>query len=202
MAYAAQDPSPAARAAAEENDVRFSGEVTAGKIYEHDIGHGLVFGLAPLSGDGGGGWVIDVVPRPQPSDEPVEFSEIVTPPYHFYNDRFLAGAYGYSTKEAVGFTTRKFNFVLSIHDMQIANEVVNASLFPSALSEEEKNRIGRESEALNLGTGEFRIVKSHVTLAKGPNPDTIDWLKFDVLLHFSPGLTLQQVLAPKPPAAH
>jgi hypothetical protein len=193
-----QDQSTADRAAAEASEVRFSGEVLANKLFTHDIGHGLVFGLQPLTGNGGGGWVIEIVPKVQSVDDPVEFSEIATPPYHFYNDRYLAGAYGYSTKEAVQMTTRKFNFVLSVADEQKANDVVNATLYPVTTSDEEKARIARESVAVELGHGEFHITHSHVTLGKGDTPDAIDVLKFDVVVNFAPGLTLAQVLAPKP----
>ncbi|MGA3293759.1 MAG: hypothetical protein ABSE45_07225 [Candidatus Acidiferrales bacterium] len=200
-AAVAQDGPAATRGAAEAVEVRFTGEVAAGKEFRHEIGHGLVFGLAPLVGDAGGGWVIDIVPSAQPGDEPVEFSEVVTPPYHFYNDRYLASAYGYSVKEAVAMTPRHFNFVMSTADDRIAEDVVNSALYPSAASDQEKDRIARESAGLHLGHGEFRILKSHVTIAKGPYPDTIDWLKFEVSVSFSPGLTLQSVLAPKP-AAH
>jgi len=197
----AQDQS-ANRAAAEASEVRFSGEVLAGKPFVYDIGHGLNFGLEPLSGDGGGGWVIEIVPKVQAPDDPVEFSEIATPPYHFYNDRYLAGAYGYSTKEAVQMTTRKFNFVLSVGDEQKADDVVNAKLYPVTTSDEEKDRIARESASVQLGHGEFHITHSHVTLGKGNIPDSIDILKFDVVVNFSPGLTLAQVLAPKPVNSH
>jgi len=198
----AQDQTAAKRAEVETSEVRFSGEVSAGKEFIHDVGHGLVFGLEPLTGDGGGGWVIEIVPKVQAPDDPVEFSEIATPPYHFYNDRYLAAAYGYSAKEAVQMTVRKFNFVLSVADEDKANDVVNASLYPSAISDDEKLGIARESAGLQLGHGEFRITHSHVTLGKGGIPDSIDVLKFDVVLDFSPGLTLAQVLAPKPPASH
>lgn len=199
---AAQDQSASKRAAAEASEVRFSGEVLAGKQFAYDIGHGLAFGLQPLTGDGGGGWVIEIVPKVQAPDDPVEFSEIATPPYHFYNDRYLAGAYGYSAKEAVQMTTRKFNFVLSVGDEQKANDVVNAALYPSAVSEDDKVRIARESAGVQLGHGEFHITHSHVTLGKGNTPDSIDVLKFEVVLNFSSGLTLADVLAPKPPASH
>ena len=197
----AQGESAAQRAEAEASEVRFSGEVFAGKRFVYDIGHGLVFGLQPLTGDGGGGWVIEIVPKVQPPGDPVEFSEIATPPYHFYNDRYLAAAYGYSAKEAAQMTTRKFNFVLSVADEDKANDVVNAMLYPSAISEDEKARIARESTSVQLGHGEFHITHSHVTLGKGNTPDSIDVLKFEVVVNFSSGLTLAQVLAPKPPAS-
>jgi hypothetical protein len=197
----AQDQSAAERGEFESSQVRFSGEVFAGKRFVYDIGHGLVFGLQPLTGDGGGGWVIEIVPKVQAPDDPVEFSEIATPPYHFYNDRYLAAAYGYSAKEAVQMTTRKFNFVLSVADEDKANDVVNAMLYPSAISDDEKARIARESTSVQLGHGEFHMTHSHVTLGKGDTPDSIDMLKFEVVVNFSSGLTLAHVLAPKPPAS-
>lgn len=196
----AQDQSAAKRAEAEEYDVRFSGEVHAGTPYVHDIGHGLVFGLEPLRDNSG--WVIEIVPTGQTPKDPVEFSEIATPPYHFYNDRYLAAAYGYSAKEAAQMTTRKFNFVLSVADNQKANDVVNAALYPSAVSDDDQVRIASESASVQLGHGEFHITHSHVTLGKGDTPDSIDTMKFDVLIGFPPGLTLAKVLAPKPPAPH
>jgi hypothetical protein len=198
-AAAQDDSAKRAAAEAETSEVRFSGEVLAGKEYVHTIGHGLDFGLEPLTGNGGGGWVIEIVPTVQASDNPVEFSEIATPPYHFYNDRYLAGAYGYSTKEAMQMTTRKFNFVMSVSDEQKANDVINAQLYPSAIAnDDEKVRIARESAAVELGHGEVHITHSHVTLGKGNTPDAIDILKFDVVVNFSPGLTLAEVLAPQP----
>ena len=182
----AQDQSAAKRAEAEASEVRFSGEVFAGKRFVDDIGHGLAFALQPLTGDGGGGWVIEIVPKVQPQGDPVEFSEIATPPYHFYNDRYLAAAYGYSAKEAAQMTTRKFNFVLSVADEDKANDVVNAMLYPSAASDEEKDRIARESASVQLGHGELHITHSHVTLGKGDTPDSIDMLKFEVVVSFRP----------------
>lgn len=196
----AQDQSAARKEAAEADEIRFSGEVEADKPYVHEIGRGLVFGLQPLAGNGGGGWVIEIVPKTQAPGDPVEFSEIATPPYHFYNDRYLAGAYGYSAKEAMRITTRKFNFVLTVEDEQKANDVINASLYPVAESDEEKDRIARESVAVELGHGEFHITRSRVTLGKGDTPDSIDMMKFDVVVNLSPGITLAQVLAPKPVA--
>lgn len=195
----AQSAAPAA-AASPSSEVRFSGEITNGALFEREIGHGLMFRLVPLSGDGPGGWIIEITPQVQAAADPEEFSEIVTPPYHFYNDRYLAGAYGYSTKEAAAKTERDFNFVLSLPDRRIAEEVVNAVLYPSAASEQEKQRIASEAAALNLGHGVFHILKSRVKLGKVDQPDVIAWLKFDVVLDFSPGLTLQAVLAPEPPS--
>jgi len=190
-----------ASSAADPSQVRFAGEVYNGTVFDREVGHDLVFRLTPLTGDAAGGWVIEIVPKVQPPDEPAEFSGIATPPYHFYNERYLAGAYGYSTKEAVEITPRRFNFVLTLADDHIAESVVNSALYPSAASELQKQQIASQAAALNLGHGELRILKSRVRFGKDGASDAIAYLKFEVTLNFSPGLTLQQVLAPKPPAA-
>jgi hypothetical protein len=197
---AAPSAARAASASSGSSEVRFAGEVVDGGSFEREIGHDLVFRLIPLSGDMPGGWAIEIVPKAQPADDDVEFSGIVTPPYHFYNDRYVAGAYGYSTKEAVAITPRQFNFVLSVGDRRIAEDVVNSVLYPSVSSDQERQRISSEASDLRLGHGVFRILRARVTQGKAGKPDAIAWLKFDVALNFSPGLTLQSVLAPEPPS--
>ncbi len=184
--------------------VHFGGEVLKGQWFEHDIGHDLVFRLNPSEADETGGWVIEILPKTQPADGPAEFSSIATPPYHFYNDRYIEGVYGYSPREAVQFTTRKFYFVTSVAEQQIASDVVNAALYPSTSSDQEKARVVAESAGLNLARGELRIVHSHVTAGKAGASDGIASIKFEVSLDFSPGVTLQQILAPAPtkPARH
>ncbi len=195
----AQSPAPTS-SSAETSQVRFTGEVYDGTVFDREVGHDLVFRLTPLAGDAAGGWVIEIVPKVQPADEPAEFLAIATPPYHFYNERYLAGAYGYSTKEAVAISPRRFNFVLTIADDHIAEDVVNSAIYPSTASDQEKQRIASEAAGVNLGHGELRILKSRVRFGKDGSSDAIAYLKFEVALDFSPGLTLQQVLAPKPPA--
>lgn len=192
-------PSPAPP---ETSQIRFSGEVLHGQIFEHDIGHGLVFRLTPANSDEGGGWVIQILPAAQPADENIEFVEIATPPYHAYNDRYVAAAFGYSAKEAVQVTVRKFYFVQSVEDQQRAADVVNATLYPSTASEGEKVRAAEEAANVNLGRGELRIVHSKITPGKAGVPDTIASVKFEVVLDFSPGFTMRQVLMPRPEPAH
>jgi len=154
-AVARQDqPPPAASAPLssspsppDSEEVRFTGEVVREQPFTHDVGHNLTFRLTPATADEGGGWVIEMLPPVEPSDDPIEFSAIATPPYHAYNDRYLAAAFGYSAKEAVQFTTRKFNFVQSVTDEHLADEVVNAALYPSTVGEADKSRIAAEAAA-------------------------------------------------------
>jgi hypothetical protein len=211
---ALQDPrSPAAAPQPDVQELRFDGEVTRGQSFTRDIGHNLFFRLTPATSDEGGGWVIEILPPVEPArdsgdaaddakpaGDAVEFAAIVTPPYHAYNDRYIAAAFGYSAREALGSPVRKFNFVQSVDDEQRASEVVNAELYPSTIGEADKPRIAAEAAALTLGTGQLRIVKSRITSGKAGAPDVIASLKFEVVLNFASGLTLQQVLAPHPPA--
>jgi hypothetical protein len=198
----AQDSSPSGvtPASPDAQEVRFAGEVARGASFTRDVGHNLTFRLTPATADEGGGWVIEILPPVEPAGDPVEFAAIATPPYRAYNDRYIAAAFGYSAKEALQSPVRKFNFVHSVDDEHLADEVVNAALYPSTTGEADKPRIAAEAAALMLGTGELRIVKSRLTPGKGGLPDVIAWIKFEVELNFEPGLTLQQVLAPHPPA--
>jgi hypothetical protein len=210
----AQPPADSsAQSAADASVLRFSGEVTRGQPFTRDVGHGLFFRLTPATSDEGGGWVIEILPPIEPAKDPgeagdpappgdaIEFSAIATPPYHAYNDRYIAAAFGYTSKEALSTPLRKFNFVESVEDQQRASDVVNAALYPSIVGEAERARVAAEARQIMLGAGQVRIVHSKITSGKDGSPDVIAWIKFDVELNFSPGLTLQQVLAPHPPAA-
>jgi hypothetical protein len=195
---APQPPAATPSATADASEVHFTGEILRGQVFERDIGHGLLFRLTPATSQEGGGWVIEILPPTQKPDDPVEFSEIATPPYHAYNERYVAAAFGYSAKEAMDAPLRKFQFVQSVADEHIANEVVNAMLYPSIVPDSEKARIAAEAEGVILGTGQLHILRSRITVGKG-DPDTIASIKFDVVLNFASDVTLEQVLAPKPP---
>ena len=188
--------SSGAQPAAEASQIRFEGEILRGQIYEHDIGHGLEFHLTPATSNEGGGWVIEILPAVQPADE-TEFSEIATPPYHAYNDRYLAAAFGYSAREAVQITVRKFYFVRSVEDQQRAADVLNTTLYPGTASDAQKVRAAEEAASVSLGRGELRIVHSKITPGKAGVPDTIGYVKFEVVLDLSPGFTMRQLLAPR-----
>jgi hypothetical protein len=188
------------QARSDSAEVQFTGEVLRGQIYEHDVGHDLVFRLTPTTTDEGGGWIIGMWPTAAGADDVTEFVEVATPPYHSYNERYLAAAAGYSAREAVEVTKRRFYFVQSLAEEHIASEVVNAALYPSTVSEDEKTRIDTESAGIYLGSGELHILHFRITQGKGGSPDTIAWVRFEVVLRFAPGITLQSVLAPKPPS--
>lgn len=176
-------------------DVVVSGEVTSGDSFIRDIGHGLIFRLVPSPAGFGKGWDIEIVPKENPSGGYSEYSAIVTPPYHFYNLRYLNASYGVTAREAVAISPRTFQFVKSSEDMQSASVIVNSVIY-SVDGRSRKDSVAAAAKVL-LGAGELRILHSRITPGKN-NEDlgSIDWVKFEIRLRFYSGLTLQQVLFP------
>jgi hypothetical protein len=84
-----------------------------------------------------------------------------------------------------------------MEDQQRAADVVNATMYPGTASEAEKVRAADEAVSVNLGRGQLRIIHSKVATGKAGVPDTIAYVKFEVVLDFSPGFTMRQVLAPR-----
>jgi len=181
----------------EHPDVDFTAEVERGKTFEHDIGHDLIFRLeVPETGDYAG-WDILIVPKTQPADGPIEFSAIATPPYHAYNERYIDVTFGFSAKEILEMSPRRFNFVTSENDEHRAEEAVNVALYPNSASDDEKQRVAESAENIQLGVGEFRALKYRITSIKDPlYPGSIEWMRFEVKLKFPPVLTMARVLAP------
>lgn len=184
------------RAEAEKIDLHFTGEVSNGHAFEYNMGQGLVFRLVPPANATDTGWIIEVFPKPEPDDGPVELSAIATPPYHVYNARILATLYGRSANEIVQLKDRTFFFVRSIDDEHRAEEVVNAAFYPTDLSDQEKVRIAAEKHEIQVSRGAFRIVKAHTGRARNLNDlGQINSIRFEVNIQFSPGLTMADIIA-------
>jgi hypothetical protein len=177
-------------------DLVISGDVAAGNSFVRDIGGGLVFRLVPTPEGFGRGWDIEIVPKESPAGGYAEYSGIVTPPYHFYNERYLNPSYGITAKEAVGISPRVFQFVETPEDSQAAYEVVNSVVYATDW-EQHQDSIAAAAKKISLGTGELKIVKSRITNGKN-NEDlgSIDWVQFEVALRFHPGVTLDKILFP------
>lgn len=182
------------RAEAEKVDLHIVGEVSGEKTFEQDIGHDLLFRLVPPEGGDNAGWIIEIVPKSEPDDGSVEFSAIATPPFHAYNERYIATVYGRLAGDVVNLKDREFFFVQSVGDEHRAEEVVNAALYPTSVSDEEKVRVVAEQREIQLGKGELRILKAHVG-HKLNDVGTIDSLRFELNIEFSSGLTMANIIA-------
>jgi hypothetical protein len=184
------------RAELEKIDLHIAGEVSQGKTFEYGIGHGLLFRLATPANAPGTGWLIQIVPKTDPAEGPIEFSEIATPPYHVYNNRCIATAYGRSAADVVQLKDRTFYFVQSVDDEHHAEEVVNAAFYPTNTSDEEKVRVAAEQHQIRIGRGELRILHSHISRSRTmPELGSIDSIRFEVDFEFSPGLTMADIVA-------
>jgi hypothetical protein len=177
-------------------DLIISGEVASGDSFERDIGHGLIFRLVPSPLGFGQGWDIEIVPKENPTGGYSEYSAIATPPYHFYNLRYLNPSYGVTAREAVAISPRTFQFVETADDMAAAYVVVNSVVY-SVDWTARKDSVAAEAARIPLGMGELKILHSRITPGKN-NEDlgSIDWVKFEVRLRFHSGVTLQQILFP------
>jgi hypothetical protein len=171
----------------------FVGEVALDKTFEREIGHGLIFRLVPTPDDDQSGWIIGIFPKAGPPD--AEFVGIATPPYHFYNPRYLDTSYATSAKDAVAFNPRPFNFVLTVEDSRVAQEFVELTIYPNKATEEELKEMDLKAAKVEVGTGELHILDSRVTPGKSEQ-DTgkIDWIKFEVRLKFHSGMNMTEVL--------
>lgn len=177
-----------------DRTLRFAGEVARDQTFRKDIGRGLDFVLTPLKEPPSGGltgWTIQVSPHGRPpAPECTDFLWVVTPPYRFWNHRYLSTEYGNTAQEAVAMSPREFNFVLNCEDYRIERQRVGQVLWPSSQQELEKalTKLG----LLPQGTGRLWIKDSKYTPGeKSTDPakiGAIHWIKFDVEINFPEGL--------------
>lgn len=195
-AEAAVSGSHKKKAEAEEVDFHVTGQVEHGKMFQQNIGHGLLFELVPPANAPDAGWIIEIAPVDQPSSGSIEFTQIATPPYHTYNSRIIVPAYGRSAADVVNLKDRTFFFVDSVNDEHRAEEVVNAAYYPTDVSDQERVRVVAEERNLRVSKGELHILKSHTTHGQAFGGfGEIEWIRFEVDIQFSPGLTMADVLA-------
>jgi hypothetical protein len=184
------------KADSEEVDFHVTGQVEHGKTFEQNIGHGLLFELVPPSNAPDAGWIIEIVPADQAAGGAIEFSQIATPPYHTYNDRIIVPAYGRSAGDVVNLKNRTFYFVDSVNDEHRAEEIVNAAYYPTDISDQERVRVVGEERELRVSKGELHILKAHTTHSQTfGGPGQVDWIRFELDIEFSPGITMADVLA-------
>lgn len=177
-------------------DVVLSGKLAAGKSFERDIGHGLLFRLVPSPASYGKGWDIEIRPKGDPRGGFDEYASVATPPYHLYKPTYLNASYGVTARQAVAMSPRKFQFVETPQDSQAASVVVNTVVYTVDWPAH-KDAIAAAAAKIPVGVGELRILDSHITPGKN-NEDlgSIDWIDFQVRLWLHSGTTLEQVLFP------
>ena len=176
-------------------DVVFAAHLAAGKSFERDIGHGLLFRLVPSPASYGKGWDIEIRPKGDPRGGFDEYASVATPPYHLYKPTYLNASYGVTAQQAVAMSPRKFQFVETPQDSQAASVVVNTVVYTIDWPAH-KDSIAAAAAKIPVGVGELRVLSSRITPGKN-NEDlgSIDWIKFQVRLWLHSGATLEQVLS-------
>ena len=112
----------------------FSGYVEKGERYEYPLDSGLVFRLSPNSSGSPPGWVITVAKADLSRDD---YVWVVTPPYRFWNPRYVDVSYGTNAREAAEITPREFYFVTDEADYKAASEAVDIILWPDNYKKQE-----------------------------------------------------------------
>jgi hypothetical protein len=182
------------QSAASAPDESFIGEVADGKTFEREIAHGLFFRLA-ATGDKVSGWNIEIVPKSgAPQDE---FSRVATPPYHFENPRYLDTSYAVKAKNAVAFSPRTFNFVLTKSDYEVAADFVESIIYANTASKGDLKEKDRKAAKVEVGAGELYVLDSRITPGESENETgKIAWIKFEVKLKFHSGRNMTEILDP------
>jgi len=169
--------------------ISFEGELAAGQSFEQEFGGDLLLRLNPKSAVGG--WTIEIVPKSVPEGEFREYVWVVTPPYHFWNVRYLDTSYGISPQESVQNSPREFHFVLDEKQYAKAAQLVDLVASSRPLSdtrpkEEYEREVRDASDALMrfpVSNGRLWILDSKIKASTGPkDPGSIAWLKFRVEL--------------------
>lgn len=197
-----QQQQPAPPASANSSSADFTGEVSLGKTYQHDAGHGLIFALEPTPGDPDAGWNIQIISSTSPSaepslgsDNPVDFASIATPPYHGQNPLFLDTTYSTKAEDAVADTPRKFYFVQSSADFKAAENSVNLAIYPNKASTKQLNDAKAAAAKVRIGSGELAILDSHIVRSSSDRDlGSIQWIKFRVQLKFDTDMTMAKIL--------
>jgi len=165
----------------------FEGEVSAKQTFAQEFGGGLVFRLNPAQASGG--WFIEVVPKGSDALPEQEYVWVVTPPYHFGNQRYLDTSYGVAARESVQNSPREFNFVLSENQYKEASRLVDLAISSrpasDTRSQEEAEKESQDAAAalmsFPVATGSLSILDSRVTDPSGKGDfGSIEWLKFKV----------------------
>ena len=164
-------------------------EVSAAKAFTQEFGGDLVFRLNAEQASGG--WFIEVVPRGAGVDSQQEYVWVVTPPYHFGNQRYLDTSYGVPAREAIQNSPREFNFALDEEQYKEASRLVDLAISSHPDSdkrsqeelEQERQDATEALLKLPVAAGRLWILDSGV---KDPAGDrdfgSIEWLKFRVEL--------------------
>jgi hypothetical protein len=157
------------------------GKVAQGESFEARLDGGLVFRLDPNAvGENPQGWTIRVAPETSPD---TDHAWVATPPYRFWNSRYLDTSYGVAAAEALARTPREFAFVASSDDYEVAAEALDVLLWPYAHSQLEVDSAGARLSRIPTYAGSLWVEDGSVKPPDAAHPGgVIEWLAFRVQL--------------------
>ena len=166
------------------SSLKFSGELKKGQAFEKDVDSKLLFRLAPeLHPANPQGWTIEIRSQADPKHD---YVWVATPPYRSSNPRYLDTGYGISARQAVDWSPRTFDFVLTEQDYEKLNGAVRILLWPYTYTEEEHDEAEKLwNEMLTNRTGQGRLQIVDFRLGSAGAEDEVGWiesLKFEVEL--------------------
>lgn len=159
-----------------------TGRIRQGESYHEKINDRLTFHLVPNSAGNPPGWVITIAPSDLSRED---YVWVVTPPYRFWNPRYVDVSYGVSAQEAVGNSPRDFFYVTNEDDFKKAERAVDILLWPYHYSEKEVEQARKDLDAVRRSSGVFTITDSRIT-RDADGKEMISELSFSVELNDNP----------------
>jgi hypothetical protein len=158
---------------------RVEGEVSYGNSFEAPLGRGLRLVLF-ADGEPELGWTLEIRSA---SDAAGDYHVYpVSPPYRWFNPRYIGPVYGRSVEETLKDAERPFNFVTTRTDRQTAWREARNYLWPSGLPPGAAERAVATLSLLKLGRGVLTIVDGRAgnRVIGGEPREVVEWVKFRV----------------------
>lgn len=160
------------------SDTTISGEVNRGDRFEAALGRGLTFLLDPSIGPPNpDGWTIRILGEHPDND----FLMVATPPYRFFNPRYVDTSYGNTAEQAVAWSERSFSFVRTEEGFQRMHEAIGVLLWSAGHDSSDIEVAEKVATSVEKGSGVFRIVGSETSSPNREAPmGRIERLEFEV----------------------
>ena len=176
--------------AKEPGTVEFAGEVSNGDEFRKAISTDLDFVLVPDEG----GWTVEIEPRHQTGAAGcANFASVATPPFHFFNQRYISPGYEYDAAAAVKLSPREFFFVTTVEDCLRTGNAADILSHPGSFSKPEVAQADRDFDRKPFGAGRLWILDSKTSSCgrcggddKPMEGERIEWLRFKVEIHMPP----------------
>jgi len=168
----------AVRAFPQDRELHFSGEVSLGQEFRHDIGSDLTFLLAPTDA----GWNIRVRSKAPCGNQNDDWA-LVNPPFRGRNMKYLEPSHGVTAQEAVN-GTYEVRFLRTCTDFKLEAARLEIVLWPYTHSQRETDEALAKLGSSPMGIAKLTILKSKVSPTghpvEGKDYGKIDWLSFRV----------------------